>query len=238
MKTRLKLPIMLAAGGLAVSVAWAAVAPPQTPAAPPRAGTPAPGRAGATAAPAGVRTQPTATAATTPVYPQLAAALPKAVPDDKGVHRVALLRGLDKVKGISTDITAPAGVPVKYGSLAITLRTCHTVPPEEPPETTAFLQIDETKNFDPKTRTNVPKRMFSGWMFASTPALNGLEHPVYDVWVITCRTDAPETVASTAVAPVATNAPATPAVEESPPTATTVAPGTAPAVPATARPNE
>jgi hypothetical protein len=239
MKKSLKLPIILAAGGLAISAAWAAVAP-QTPATPPlRAGTAAPARTATPAA--GAKTQsPAAPVAAAPAYPQLVAALPRAVPD-KGVRRVALLRGLDKVKGTSTDITAPAGVPVTFGSLAITLRTCHTVPPEEPPETTAFLQIDETKNFDPKTRTNVPKRMFSGWMFASTPALNALEHPVYDVWVITCRTDAPETVASTAVAPVATGAPPAP-VEETAPAPTTVAPGTVPATPPAApdaaRPNE
>jgi hypothetical protein len=81
---------------------------------------------------------------------------------------------------------------VRYGSLSITLRYCHTVPPEEPPETTAFLQIDE---IDANAANAPPKRLFSGWMFASTPALNGLEHGVYDVWVITCRTDAPEVVA-------------------------------------------
>jgi len=96
-----------------------------------------------------------------------------------------VLRALDKITGRTTDINAPAGVPVRYGSLIITAQYCYTVPPEEPPETTAFLQIDESK---PGQQVH---RLFSGWMFASTPALNALEHPTYDVWVINCKTDEP-----------------------------------------------
>lgn len=117
-----------------------------------------------------------------------------AMPDGRGVKRMVVLRGLDKVTGRAIDIDAPAGIPVNFGTLIMTARYCYTVPPEEPPETTAFLQIDErAKKGEP------PKRLFSGWMFASTPALNGLEHPVYDVWVITCKTDEPAPAASAAV---------------------------------------
>ena len=116
------------------------------------------------------------------------------MPDSHGVKRMAVLRGLDKITGRATDVSAPAGVPVRFGTLTLTMRTCYTVPPEEPPETSAFLQIDETLPGAPL------KRMFSGWMFASTPALNALEHPTYDVWVITCKTDDP---AATAAAPPA-----------------------------------
>jgi hypothetical protein len=110
-----------------------------------------------------------------------------AQPDKNGVKRMAILRGLDKISGRAIDISAPAGVPVKFGSLIINARYCYTVPPEEPPETAAFLQIDGVQG------NEEPMRLFSGWMFASTPALNGLEHPVYDVWVITCKTDTPAT---------------------------------------------
>jgi hypothetical protein len=110
-----------------------------------------------------------------------------AVPDQNGIRRMAILRALDKVTGRAIDISAPAGIAVPFGSLAITVRYCYTVPPEEPPETSAFLQIDDGKPGETK------KRVFSGWMFASTPALNGLEHPVYDVWVITCKTEEPAT---------------------------------------------
>lgn len=107
------------------------------------------------------------------------------MPDPKGIKRLAVLRGLDKITGRATDIAAPAGVPVRYGSLLITVRYCYTRPPEEPPETAAFLQIDDVRP------GQQPERVFSGWMFASTPALHALEHPVYDVWVITCKTNAP-----------------------------------------------
>jgi hypothetical protein len=138
--------------------------------------------------------------------------LADAVPDAKGIHRMAILRGLDKITGRATDMNAPVGVPIHFGTLTITVRYCHTVPPEEPPETTAFLQIDETPPKAP-----APMRLFSGWMFASSPALNALQRPIYDVWVITCKTDepAPEPTASaglpTLPAPPVAPADATPA---------------------------
>jgi hypothetical protein len=108
-----------------------------------------------------------------------------AVPDRSGVKRMVILRGLDKTTGRAIDVAAPLGVPVRFGTLTITARYCYTVPPEEPPETNAFLQIDDGRVGEQL------RRVFSGWMFASTPALSALEHPVYDVWVITCRTDQP-----------------------------------------------
>jgi hypothetical protein len=127
-----------------------------------------------------------------------------AMPDARGVRRMVVLRGLDKVTGRAIDISAPAGVPVKFGTLIMTARYCYTVPPEEPPETTAFLQIDEAKKGEPA------KRLFSGWMFASTPALNALEHSVYDVWVITCKTDEPAPVAAAAPSARAAKPPSAP----------------------------
>ena len=120
-----------------------------------------------------------------PVQPAPPATLAEAHPDAHGIKRLAILRALDKISGRTTDIDAPAGVPVRYGPLIITAQYCYTVPPEEPPETTAFVQIDEADAGQPV------KRLFSGWMFASSPALNGLEHPTYDVWVINCKTDEP-----------------------------------------------
>ena len=151
-----------------------------------------------------------------------------AKPDAHGVKRMAVLRGLDKITGRATDITAPVGVPVRFGTLTLTLRYCYTVPPEEPPETTAFVQIDDNPPSAP------PKRMFSGWMFASTPALNALEHPTYDVWVITCKTDEPLPAAGTA--PVA--GPIAPPAASGAPRASP-APGAVPAAPAPSpvRPN-
>lgn len=122
--------------------------------------------------------------------PQTAAAedytVEDAIPGADGIRRMAILRALDKTTGRAVSLNAPAGIPINFGTLTITVRYCYTVPPEEPPQTNAFLQIDERE-----LNIGEPHRIFSGWMFASSPAINGLEHGVYDVWVITCRTDAP-----------------------------------------------
>ena len=136
-----------------------------------------------------------------------------AVPDARGVKRMVILRGLDKVTGRAIDVAAPAGVPVRFGTLTITARYCYTVPPEEPPETNAFLQIDDGRPGEPA------KRVFSGWMFASTPALSALEHPVYDVWVITCRTDQPAPESKALLPADLPPPPANPPVERPPPAA-------------------
>jgi len=144
-----------------------------------------------------------------------------AVPDARGVKRMVILRGLDKITGRAIDVAAPSGVPVRFGSLTITARYCYTVPPEEPPETNAFLQIDDGRPGE------TPKRVFSGWMFASTPALSALEHPVYDVWVITCRTDQPAPEEKAAFPADLPPPPANPPVERPPPAAAPP-PGAAP----------
>ncbi len=94
---------------------------------------------------------------------------------------VAVLQGLDKVTARISTIDAPIDDRIRFGTLSIVVRHCRKTPPEEPPETTAFLEIDDVKPGEQ------PVRLFSGWMFASSPALSALEHPVYDVWVIGCN---------------------------------------------------
>lgn len=103
-------------------------------------------------------------------------ALPATAQDRAGV-----LQGLDKVTARVSTINAQIGKPIRFGTLEITLRACHKRPPEEPPESAAFLEIREIRLGEQ------PKRLFSGWMFASSPALNPLQHPVYDVWVLDCK---------------------------------------------------
>ena len=93
----------------------------------------------------------------------------------------AILQGLDKVTARISTIEAPLGETVVFGTLRIVARACHKRPPEEPPESSAFLDIVDLKP------GQAPEPLFTGWMFASSPALNALEHPVYDVWVIDCR---------------------------------------------------
>ncbi len=96
-----------------------------------------------------------------------------------------LLRGLDKITGRAFDIVAPLNTPVKFATLTVTARYCYSTPPSETPETAAFVQIDDNR------QDHARQRVFSGWMYASSPGLNGMQHPLYDVWVIFCRTNAP-----------------------------------------------
>jgi len=100
--------------------------------------------------------------------------------------QLAVLRALEKVTARITDLEAPIDEVVVFHSLAIKVRTCNKRPPEETPETSVFIEIDERRP------TGETIRLFSGWMFASSPGLSALEHPVYDVWVIDCKTSAPE----------------------------------------------
>ncbi len=100
---------------------------------------------------------------------------------------VAVLQGLDKTTARVSTIEAPLDKPVQFGTLVITARACNKTPPEEPPDTTAFLEIDEAR---PQGQANTDVRhLFSGWMFAQSPALSTLEHPVYDVTVLDCKTE-------------------------------------------------
>lgn len=106
----------------------------------------------------------------------------------------AVLRGLDKVTARVSDIYAPLDVPVQFGSLQITVRKCNKRPPEETPEQTVFLEINDNRP------DHTIARIFTGWMFWSSPARNALEHPVYDVWLKDCVT-----VGANAPAPIPTD---------------------------------
>lgn len=101
--------------------------------------------------------------------------------DDPG-DIVVEARALDKITARITDLELPEDQPLELGSLIITARYCYSRPPEEAPETYAFLEIDGHPE-------GARERLFTGWMIASSPALNALEHPVYDVWITGCRVD-------------------------------------------------
>jgi hypothetical protein len=94
---------------------------------------------------------------------------------------VALLQGLDKITARISKFEAPVGAPVRFGTLSIRVRDCQKSPPEETPENAAFIEIDELRPGEAQAR------VFSGWMFASSPALSALEHPVYDINLLDCR---------------------------------------------------
>ncbi|MDZ4739984.1 MAG: DUF2155 domain-containing protein [Alphaproteobacteria bacterium] len=107
------------------------------------------------------------------------------VPVPSGIAPIAtgvVLGGIDKVAARTAKFDAALKQKVFYNTLIITAFACKTRPPEEPPESAAFLEIQERK---PDGTT---QKIFSGWMFASSPALNALEHAVYDVWVVGCKT--------------------------------------------------
>jgi hypothetical protein len=114
-----------------------------------------------------------------------------------------LMRGLDKLTGRPTNIIAPIGRPVQFATLTITARFCYSTPASETPETAAFVQIEDHRP------DQTARRIFSGWMYGSSPGLNGVEHPLYDVWAISCNnTAAPALAAATAsTAPVKVKAP-------------------------------
>ena len=94
-----------------------------------------------------------------------------------------MLRGLDKITARITTFDAPVGEPVRFGTLEIKVEACKTRPPEEQPEDAAFMEV-----IDHRISGEVVG-LFRGWMFASSPALSALEHPVYDLWVIDCRNE-------------------------------------------------
>ena len=97
----------------------------------------------------------------------------------------AILQGLDKTTARVSTIEAPLDQPARFGTLQIIARACHKKPPTETPESTAFLEIVDIRPDSPA----IP--VFTGWMFASSPSVSAMEHPVYDVWVIDCRAIAP-----------------------------------------------
>lgn len=90
------------------------------------------------------------------------------------------LQSLDKVTARTMTFEARVGSTVKFGPLYIKIQACRKAPPIEKPESAAFLQIWE------KTASGESKWVFSGWMFASSPSLSPMDHPIYDVWVLDC----------------------------------------------------
>jgi len=92
-----------------------------------------------------------------------------------------ILQGLNKVTARVSTLEAPLNTPIRFGTLEITALRCTKAPPEETPESEAFLVIRELRP------DQQPVELFRGWMMASSPALSALEHPVYDVWVKDCR---------------------------------------------------
>lgn len=102
---------------------------------------------------------------------------------EKIANKVAVFTGLDKITGRTIDFDVYVDETVRFGTLRVTPKVCYSRPTTEAAETDGFVEVEEI------TLDNEIKRIFSGWMFAASPGLNAVEHPVYDVWLIGCRMD-------------------------------------------------
>jgi hypothetical protein len=112
-------------------------------------------------------------------------------------HPTAVFAGLDKTTGRIINFDVAIDETVQFRTLQVTPRVCNTRPQTEAPQTTSFVEVDEQTpkpdqkrdpNANAKTEPKLEvKRIFSGWMFAASPGLHGVEHPVYDVWLVDCK---------------------------------------------------
>jgi len=177
--------------------------PPGAVAAPPsaqRARVTPPNAPGATPAPAPANPPPPQPADTAP---QSDDTVVTETPTQHIPNGRAVFAGLDKITGRIISFDAGINETVQFGALQVTARACYTRPPTEATNTDAFVEVDEV------TLKGEIKRIFTGWMFASSPGLHAVEHPIYDVWLTNCAS--PEgPLAAQAAAPPPAAAPAPP----------------------------
>lgn len=98
---------------------------------------------------------------------------------------IAEFTGLDKITGRIISFDVYMDETVQFGSLQVTPRVCYMRTSEEPPQTSAFVEVNEVIDVAAGRRL---QNIFMGWMFAESPALHAVEHPVYDVWLTSCKT--------------------------------------------------
>jgi hypothetical protein len=94
---------------------------------------------------------------------------------------IAVFSGLDKITGATTTFEIKIGEEQRFGGLIVKPSVCYTREITEEPNTASFVEVTEV------AQTSVRRKVFSGWMFAESPALNAVEHAVYDVWLVGCR---------------------------------------------------
>jgi hypothetical protein len=102
-------------------------------------------------------------------------------PAQKIVNKKASFSGLDKITGRIINFDEDIGETVQFGALRVKTDACYTRPATEATNTDAFVEVDEI------TLQGEVKRIFSGWMFAASPGLHGVEHPIYDIWLVDCK---------------------------------------------------
>lgn len=203
-------------GGLLAGVVIAQpVAPPPAPEAPqaPVAGAPAEEAPPATVAPPPPAAAPPVEAKdVAPAAPpkEQVAEKPADAPIRRARYDVAVLQALDKVTAETLRFEARVGAPVRWKGLVFTVSACERSAPDEPIEDAiAYVTIDAQPRAQPGRVTPPAKQAFKGWMFASSPGLNPVQHPTYDAWAISCRASAPApSVAVAAPRPPAAKPPA------------------------------
>jgi hypothetical protein len=165
------------------------------PARPPAPSQPAAALPPGTTAPPPPGAAATAPAGAPPPVPEEAVTV---VPTQKVPNPTAIFSGLDKITGRITTFEVGMNETVQFGALRVRPRACYTRLPTEAPNTTGFVEVDEV------TLQGEVKGLFRGWMFASSPGLHAVEHPIYDVWLTGCKgaqTAAAEEPDSAALAP-------------------------------------
>jgi len=154
-------------------------------------------------------------------------------------NEVAVFAALDKVTGRIQHLEIPINQTVEFGALKVTPRICNSRVLTEKPETATFVEVDEVK------LTGEQQRIFTGWMFAESPGLHAVEHPVFDVWLTNCKkpiggvpAESAETEDTEDPAEAAVAAPTASAPPAAPPAAAPTRPASPPPAgrPAPARP--
>ena len=189
---RLGLSLAIAAGlavaGLSQAQTVAVPGPaPSAPAAPATMSSPGPTEAAPEVA-------PVETPAAKPAATDAPATTTKApeVPTKRARYDVAVIQALDKVTAESVRFEAAVGKPVRYKTLIFTVKACERSASEEAMEDSmVYMIVDSQPRAAPGKPTPPARQSFRGWMYASSPGLNPLQHPVYDAWLITCRAAAP-----------------------------------------------
>jgi hypothetical protein len=115
-----------------------------------------------------------------------------AEPIKRARSSVAIIQALDKVTTETMRFEAPVGQPIRYKTLVFTVRACETTAPDEDaPDSVAYVTVDTQPKALPGRVAPPGRQIYKGWMYANSPGLNPLEHPVYDAWLIACKTSAP-----------------------------------------------
>jgi hypothetical protein len=176
----------------------AAAAPPSSPAPPtPPAAEEAPPAVVATPAPLAAPAIPAEEVGPAAPPKAVVETKPTQTPTRRARYDVAVLQALDKVTAESVRFEAAVGKPVRFKGLIFTVKACERSAPDEAlDDSIVYLAIDSQPKPGPGMPTPPPRQAFKGWMYASSPSLHPLEHPVYDAWLITCRAAAPPVEAS------------------------------------------